>query len=248
VGRLLADAPVEFVAIGVSDTSLPREGIPAESRLIGDPAELADLAPHVVAEAAGRKSVGPWGRAALENGSDFVVSSMSAFADATLLDELRTSAERFGGQIQLQAGALAGIDALAAARQLGLDHVEHQIVKPPKAWAGTPADSMLDLAELSVPTTFFEASARETAEAFPKNANVAMTTALAGVGPDRTMIQLVADPRATSNRHEIRARGAFGEMQVAIANNPLPDNPKTSALAALGLARAIQNRVSPIVI
>jgi aspartate dehydrogenase len=59
---------------------------------------------------------------------------------------------------------------------------------------------------------------------------------------------LVADPTATTNRHEISASGAFGSLEVAIANNPLPDNPKTSAMAALNLARAINTRVAPIVI
>ena len=95
---------------------------------------------------------------------------------------------------------------------------------------------------------FFRASAAATAAAFPKNANVAMTTALAGVGPERTMIALVADPSSTTNRHEIRASGAFGDLEVTIANNPLPDNPKTSAMAALNLARAIQTRVAPVII
>ena len=75
-----------------------------------------------------------------------------------------------------------------------------------------------------------------------------MTTARAGVGPDRTTITLVADPAATTNRHEISAKGAFGTLDVSIANNPLPDNPKTSAMAALNLVRSIENRVSAITI
>ena len=91
-------------------------------------------------------------------------------------------------------------------------------------------------------------AAAATAEAFPKNANVAMTTALAGIGPERTQITLIADPNATTNRHEISAHGAFGSLDVAIGNNPLPDNPKTSAMAALNLVRAIENRTSTIAI
>ena len=82
---------------------------------------------------------------------------------------------------------------------------------------------------------------------FPKNANVAMTTALAGIGPDKTEIELVADPTATTNRHELHAEGGFGTMDVVMANNPFPANPKTSAMAALNLARAIENRAAPIV-
>ena len=60
-------------------------------------------------------------------------------------------------------------------------------------------------------------------------------------------IELVADPTATTNRHELHAEGGFGTMDVVMANNPLPANPKTSAMAALNLARAIENRAAPIV-
>ena len=133
-------------------------------------------------------------------------------------------------------------------RLMGIDQVEHRIVKPPLAWAGTPADTLCDLDALTTATEFFTANAAETASAFPKNANVAMTTALAGIGPERTQITLVADPAASTNRHELHAHGAFGEMQVTIANQPLPANPKTSAMAALSLARAIKNRVASIAI
>ena len=104
------------------------------------------------------------------------------------------------------------------------------------------------VAASTAPTAFFSGDAAETATAFPKNANVAMTTALAGIGPAATRITLVADPGAGTNRHEIRARGGFGELDVTISNNPLPDNPKTSAMAALGLVRAIEQRVAPIAI
>jgi aspartate dehydrogenase len=131
---------------------------------------------------------------------------------------------------------------------MGIDSVEHRIVKPPGAWRDTPAEELCDLDRLEEPAVFFSASAREAADAFPKNANVAMTTALAGIGPDRTRISLVADPGASTNRHEIAAEGAFGTLSVVIANNPLPGNPKSSAMAALNLARSIRNRVSAIVI
>ncbi len=246
VGRMLADAAVDIIAVGVRDHSIARSNIPPTATVISDPNELADLRPDVVAEASGRDSVGPWGRAALNAGADIIVSSMSAFADADLLASLRRTATANNAQIHIQPGALAGIDALAGAKRMGIDRVEHQMVKPPKAWQGTPAVELCDLDALVEPVAFFTANAAETAAAFPKNANVAMTTALAGIGPDRTQITLVADPTASTNRHEISASGAFGSLDVTIANNPLPDNPKTSAMAALNLVRAIENRVTTI--
>ncbi len=246
--QLLLDAPIELVAVAVRDLATPRPDLPPSAQLITDPVELRATRPEVVAEAASRESVGPWGRAGLEAGADFVVSSVSAFADAELLASLREVATRNHAQIQIQPGALGGVDALAAARLMGIDAVEHRIVKPPRAWRGTPAETLCDLDQLAGPEVFFSATAAEAATRFPRNANVAMTTALAGIGPDRTRITLVAEPTATTNRHEITAHGAFGRLDVAIANNPLPDNPKSSAMAALNLARAVANRVNPIVL
>lgn len=246
VGQMLSDDPVEIVAIGVQDASVERVGLPPGAVLVDDPAALAAGRPDVVAEAAGRASVAPWGRAALRCGADFVVSSVSALADADLLAELRGLAIDNDAQIHIQPGALGGIDALAGARRMGIDTVVHRIVKPSRAWSGTPAETLCELDSLTEPTVFFTANAAQTATEFPKNANVAMTTALAGIGPEATTITLVADPHASTNRHEISARGAFGRLDVSIANSPLPANPKTSAMAALNLVRAIQNRVSPI--
>ena len=239
---------VEIVAVGVRSATQDRPGVPGSAVLITDPTDLASARADVVAEAAGRDSVGPWGRAALGASANYVVSSVSAFADPELLDELRSNAQSSSAQLHIQPGALAGVEALSAARYLGLNAVEHRIVKPPAAWSATPAETLCDLESLRDPVTFFEATAAETASRFPKNANVAMTTALAGVGPERTTIKLVADPATTTNRHEIAAHGAFGTLEVAIANNPLPANPKTSAMAALSLVRTIENQIAPIVI
>ncbi len=244
---MLDGGAVDIVAVTTRGRSQP-EGLPASVQLISDPADLTDLRPDVVAEAASRESVAQWGPASLAAGADFIVSSVSAFADSELLDRLRLIAAEHSAQVQIQPGALAGVEALAAARATGIDEVEHRIVKPPGAWSGTPAERLCALDGLGEPEAFFSGNAAETATAFPKNANVAMTTALAGIGPDRTRITLVADPTATKNRHELRARGAFGELDVAISNNPLPANPKTSALAAYSLVRAIQNHTTPIVI
>lgn len=246
--RLLRQSPVEVVAVGVRDPATERPELPASARLITDPEQLIQTRPDVVAEAAGRESVGPWGRAALAAGADLIVSSMSAFAEADLLEELRQLAVANRSQLLLQPGALGGIDALAAARAMGIDAVEHRIVKPPAAWRGTPAERLCDLDGLLEPTEIFRSNAAGAATAFPKNANVAMTTALAGIGPDATGVTLVADPAATTNRHEVTAHGPFGRLELSISNSPLPDNPKTSAMAALNLVRAIQNRNAAIVI
>jgi aspartate dehydrogenase len=94
----------------------------------------------------------------------------------------------------------------------------------------------------------FSGNAREAALAFPKNANVAATAALAGLGFEKTQITLVADPGVTQNVHHLEAEGAFGKLILEINANPSPDNPKTSHMAALSIMRVLENEATSIVI
>ncbi len=243
----LLDPSIEIVGVAVR-SNVPADELPEGADVIRDPAALPFINADVVVEAASRESVAQWGFPALEAGMDFIVSSVSAFADEDLLASMRDTASRNSVRLEIQSGALGGVDALAAARLLGLDEVEHRIVKPPHAWEGTAAEELCELDALTVAQAFFSGSASEAASAFPKNANVAMTTALAGVGPDHTRITLIADPDATTNRHEIVASGAFGELAITMSNKPLAANPKTSAMTALNLVRTIQNRVAALTI
>jgi aspartate dehydrogenase len=151
-------------------------------------------------------------------------------------------------QILIPPGALGGMDALSAAARLPLTQVTHEVTKPALAWVGTEAEALCDLARLTDPHCFFEGSARLAAQRFPQNANVAMLTALAGLGPDATTLRLIADPVATANRHRVLAIGDFGRMEITLDNAPLAHNPKSSALTALSLVRLIENRASPVVI
>jgi predicted dinucleotide-utilizing enzyme len=70
---------------------------------------------------------------------------------------------------------------------------------------------------------------------------------LAGIGLERTHVELVADPAAGGNGHQLSASGAFGKLDIAIENRPLAANPKSSEMTALGLVRLIENRVRPLV-
>ena len=122
------------------------------------------------------------------------------------------------------------------------------MTKPATAWRGTEAETLCDLAGLTGAHCFFEGTAREAARRFPQNANVALITALAGLGPDATAMRLIADPGADGNRHRVVASGSFGRMEVVLDNLPLAHNPKSSALTALSLVRLIENRAAPLVI
>ena len=92
------------------------------------------------------------------------------------------------------------------------------------------------------------AAPREAALLYPQNANVAAAVALPGLGFEATQVELVADPGAAGNIHEIEAEGAAGRFAIALQGKPSRTNPKTSALAALSVARALLNQQARIVI
>ncbi|PVB59891.1 aspartate dehydrogenase [Labrenzia sp. 011] len=254
IGKRVADllrerkSPTEIVAVAVRDLACPRPDLPEGAKVIAAPDSLATCGATLAVEVAGRGSVLPYGRAALSAGMDFAVSSTSAFVEEAALSELVRLAERNSCQILVPPGALGGIDALAAASRLGLTKVEHRIVKPARAWAGTKAEDLCDLHNLTQACPFFVGSPREAADGFPKNANVAVISSLAGIGMDKTRIALVADPQASMNRHEIHAEGEFGLLDITIQNRPLASNPKSSEMTALNLVRLIESRRAPLVL
>jgi aspartate dehydrogenase len=206
------------------------------------------LRPDIVVEAAGRAAIDVWAEAALKAAPATIIASTSAFCDDGLLPRLAVVAETHGSRILIPSGAIGAVDALASAAVLGLDEVTHQIVKPPVAWKGTPAEQLLDLSALSDRTIFFSGTAREAAGQYPQNANATVVTSLAGIGLDKTRVELVADPAFRSNGHRIVARGAFGRMDITLENNPLPTNPKSSELTALSLVRLIEHQVNVVII
>lgn len=247
VAGLLAErgAAVRIVGVGLRN---PRADLPAGALPVTAPEALAALAPDLVVEAAGREAVLPWARAGFACGADVAVLSTSALVGDGVLDDLLARARAQGRSLLIPPGALGGIDALSAAARLGLSDVEHRIIKPARAWRGTAAEAACDLDALTGPVTFFSGPAREVAARFPQNANVAMIASLAGIGPDRTRVSLVADPDATTNTHVLRATGDSGLIEIRVENRPLRDNPKSSEMTALSLTRLIENRVATLVI
>lgn len=209
---------------------------------------LLDARPSVVVECAGHGAVAEHGVAVLKSGADLIVASVGALADAELAGELLAAARASGAQCVLPAGAIGGIDALSAARLSGLTSVRYTGTKPPAAWAGTPAEDACDLYALRAPLLFFEGTAREAARLFPKNANVAATLALAGLGMDATRVHLVADPGTTENTHHFSVTSRALDFEMRLVGKPSPSNPKTSRSTVYSIARAVVNRRAAIVI
>jgi aspartate dehydrogenase len=205
-------------------------------------------APDVVVECAGHAALRAHGAAVLEDGCDLIVSSVGALADEQIDRSLREAAGRAGRRVVIPSGAVSGLDGIAAARAAGLDEVVYTGRKQPRAWTGTPAEKMIDLGQVVEPTVFFTGNAREAALTFPQNANVVAAIALAGLGFERTTVTLIADPHTPGNRHEIAARGAFGEISTTSLTYTLPENPKTSMLAPFSVLRAIGNLANTVII
>jgi aspartate dehydrogenase len=241
---------ISIVGTLVQPSDLPVPALASLSRTVftTNPAEFLEQAPELVVECAGHFAVRDVCPQVLARGLDLILISIGALANADVEAKLRAATEKSMGRLILPGGAIGGVDFLASARLAGLDRVRYTSRKPPRAWKGTRAEQTIKLDELSQATEFFRGNAREAALQFPQNANVAAAIALAGIGFEKTEVALNADPSVTVNEHSVVSEGAFGRAEIRIAAKPLPDNPKTSWLGALSLARAVLNASARIVI
>lgn len=172
---------------------------------------------------------------ALASGKDVVVLSVGALLDQSFQDEVRTLARRYGRRVYVPSGAVFGLDNLKVARVSPLKQLVLKTTKPPGAFGLDPDEKRRCL---------FRGSATEAVSQFPKNINVSAALGLAaGIEPQ---VELWADPAASSNRHEIEASGAFGNVFIRTDNLPSPDNPATSYLAALSVLILLKDLDDPI--
>ena len=177
-----------------------------------------------------------------------MIISIGALSDSALMEHVKSEVSKSSAQVHLPAGALLGIDGLAASKLAGLDWVRLTSRKPPMSWSGAPGVEHIDLASITSAEVIFSGSARDAARLFPKNANVAATVALAGLGFDNTEVKLIADPGVERNSHLLEFEGRPGRYRVETQGLASPDNPKTSLLTAYNILRSIENIDAPIVI
>jgi aspartate dehydrogenase len=191
--------------------------------------EAADIVIECAPSRLVRSIVAPF----VGNGKTAVVLSAGALLEH---DDLIDLARQNRGQIVVPTGALIGLDAVTAAAVGTIHSVRMMTRKPVAGLIGAPylVENHIDIEHISEPLRIFEGTAREAAKGFPANLNVAVALSLAGIGPDRTTLEIWADPAATRNIHRIEVDSDSARFSMSIENIP-SENPKTGRITALSV-------------
>lgn len=243
--RLASDPEMRFTVL-LRDGSGSDAGV-AGAAIVRTLDQLIAANPELVVEAAGQGAVVELVPALIEAGIDVVVASSGALGDGELLGRLARLAGKSGARLTIPAGAIGGLDYLAALRDIAGVRVRYTSRKPVAAWTSELREAGEDPDTLSREFVLYEGSATEAARRYPRNLNAGLTVALAA-GHERTIVRVVADPAVSRNTHEITVESPVGSAAMSFANQPSPSNPKTSALTALSLAAAVRRHFEPVVI
>jgi aspartate dehydrogenase len=156
-------------------------------------------------------------------------------------------AKAHGGRIIVPTGGLLGLDAVAAAAEGTIHSVRMTTRKPPSGLAGAPhlVANGISVEGLNEAKRVFSGTARDAAAGFPANVNVVAALALAGIGPDRTMIDIWADPTVTRNCHVIEVDADSARFTLSIENVP-SENPKTGKIVALSIIATLRKLAAPL--
>jgi aspartate dehydrogenase len=239
---------LRLVAVSARDVARAerRVGALATSVPVVTLAELARLA-DVVVECAPAAAFRMVAEPAIEAGRIFMPVSVGQLLEHPDLIEM---AKRSGARIIVPTGALLGLDAVRAAAEGEIRSVTMVTRKPPAGLAGAPYLEAhgIDLEGLSAPRKVFEGSARDGARGFPANVNVAAALSLAGIGPDRTRLEIWADPQVTRNTHRIVVDADAARFEMQIENVPTDENPRTGKITALSVLAALRRLTAPLVV
>ncbi|WP_454625549.1 aspartate dehydrogenase [Bradyrhizobium cenepequi] len=201
--------------------------------------ELADAA-DIVVECAPSKLVRSIVAPVIERGKTAIVLSVGALLEN---EDLIALARKSGGQIVVPTGALIGLDAVTAAAEGTIHSVRLVTRKPPLGLAGAPylVENDIGVEALAEPLRIFEGTAREAAKGFPANLNVAVALSLAGIGSDRTRVEIWADPTVTRNTHRIEVDSDSARFSMTIENIP-SENPRTGRITALSVIACLRKQ------
>jgi len=204
--------------------------------------EMLAAKPDIVVEAASQAAVREHGLKILLAGADLMIMSVGALLDEELRSRLEEASRKTGARIHIPSGAIGGLDAVRALRLAGIDKVTLRTRKPPAALKNASGAAGVKLEELRRPEILFRGPASKAVKLFPANVNVAATlTLMSGVEP---IVEVIADPTASGNIHEIIIESKASKIKIQVINKPSPANPKTSYLAVLSAVEALRSLAS----
>ena len=208
--------------------------------------DIADLEPlaDVVIECAPAALLSAIATPFLEKGKIVIVLSAGALLTNMDLVDL---AKAHGGQIVVPTGALIGLDAVTAAAQGEIQSVKMVTRKPVQGLLGAPflTQNNIRLEDIKEPIRIFSGTPREAAVGFPANLNVAVALGLAGIGVDRTTLDIWADPTLDRNTHSVEVVSDSASFTMTIANIP-SENPKTGRITALSVLAYLRKMNAPL--
>jgi aspartate dehydrogenase len=235
---------LKLAAIAVRDVATARGRIKLAS-----PCEFTDIAGleplcDVVVECAPSALLDDICRPVLEAGKKVVVLSVGALLRNEHLIDL---ARERGGQIVVPTGALIGLDAVTAAAEGTIRSVRMITRKPVRGLVGAPylVENNIAIEDIREPLRIFNGTPREAAVGFPANLNVAVALSLAGIGPDRTTLEIWADPHLERNTHRIEVDADSASFSMEIANIP-SENPRTGKITALSVIAALRKMTAAL--
>ena len=210
--------------------------------------DFRSLDADIVIEAASQKAAKDYIPSALESSLDALVMSVGAFGDRGFQSRCYSAVKSFDSIVLIPSGAVAGVDALKGAAKADIETVRLTSTKPPKGFTGVKylEEKGVDVLKIAERTVLYSGSASQAVQYFPANVNVAATVSLAGIGFDKTQVEVVCDPSATVNSHHLYAKGEFGELEATTRNLPSPDNPRTSYLAALSAVSTLSEYINRV--
>jgi aspartate dehydrogenase len=208
------------------------------------PIEALSDAADIVVECAPSRLVRSIVAPVVSRGKTAVVLSVGALLEN---EDLIALAKEKGGQIVVPTGALIGLDAMTAAAVGTIHSVQMVTRKPLRGLEGAPylVEHKIDIADIKAPLKIFDGTAREAARGFPANLNVAVALSLAGIGADRTRVEIWADPTVTRNTHRIEVDSDSARFSMTIENIP-SENPKTGLITALSVIACLRKLNAPL--
>ena len=242
------DEGIAGLALSAVAVGNPGKRRPQLDRLSAQPQVLpiAELEPaaDIVIECAPAKLFRSIVTPFVAKGKTAVVLSVGALLEHWDLVDL---AKQSGAQIIVPTGALIGLDAVTAAAEGVIHSVRLVTRKPPASLVDAPyvVANKIGLANLREPLKIFDGTAREAAKGFPANLNVGAALSLAGVGPDRTMVEIWADPSVDRNMHAIEVDADSARFAMSMANVP-SENPKTGRITALSVIACLRKMNAPL--